>query len=66
MPAVISNLVERYVGRLCKIYGEHLKTVILYGSYARGDYTEDSDFLLAQETDYMNSSKITRLKRNGS
>ena len=26
-----------------KIYGIYLKEVILYGSYARGDFTEDSD-----------------------
>ena len=26
-----------------KIYGHHLKQVILYGSYASGDYTKDSD-----------------------
>lgn len=26
-----------------KIYGTYLKSVILYGSYARGDYTSDSD-----------------------
>ena len=26
-----------------KIFGEKLKQVILYGSYARGDYTKDSD-----------------------
>ena len=37
------DLVNQYVDLLCEIYGEHLKTVILYGSYARGDYTEDSD-----------------------
>lgn len=43
MPVMTSNLVKQYVELLCKIYGEHLKTVILYGSYARGDYTEDSD-----------------------
>ena len=24
-------------------FGEHLDSVILYGSYARGDYTPDSD-----------------------
>jgi predicted nucleotidyltransferase len=28
---------------LQKIYGEKLKGIILYGSYARGDATEDSD-----------------------
>lgn len=26
-----------------KIYGEELVTVLLYGSYARGDYEKDSD-----------------------
>ena len=26
-----------------RILGENLKKVILYGSYARGDYTENSD-----------------------
>ena len=25
------------------IFGEKLKAVIVYGSYARGDYNEDSD-----------------------
>ena len=25
------------------VFGEHLDSVILYGSYARGDYTPDSD-----------------------
>ena len=43
MLTVTSDLVKRYVELLSKIYGEHLKTVILYGSYARGDYTENSD-----------------------
>lgn len=43
MPAAISDLIKQYVELLYNIYGEHLKTVIMYGSYARGDYTEDSD-----------------------
>lgn len=43
MPVTTNNLVMQYVELLSKIYGDHLKTVILYGSYARGDYTEDSD-----------------------
>ena len=43
MPGTTSDLMKQYVELLCKIYGEHLKTVILYGSYARGDYTENSD-----------------------
>lgn len=34
---------NQYIQELKKIYGSHLKSVILYGSYARGDYTSDSD-----------------------
>ena len=33
----------QYVNRIHEIYGSELKAVILYGSYARGDYTESSD-----------------------
>lgn len=36
-------LLDQYTEILWKIYGSHLKTVILYGSYARGDYKADSD-----------------------
>ena len=43
MPIITRNLLEQYTEILQKIYGKHLKTVILYGSYARGDYREDSD-----------------------
>lgn len=43
MPAVTSTLLERYVEEIKKIYGERLKSVILYGSYARGDFRPDSD-----------------------
>nr|WP_317283870.1 nucleotidyltransferase domain-containing protein [uncultured Sellimonas sp.] len=43
MSATTKDLMDQYVKILGKIYGKHLKTVILYGSYARGDYTEDSD-----------------------
>lgn len=43
MPVTIETLLSQYVGLLKQIYGTHLKTVILYGSYARGDYKADSD-----------------------
>ena len=34
---------EQYVEEVKKIYGERVKSVILYGSYARGDFKADSD-----------------------
>lgn len=43
MPKIVKSLLLQYLTEVQKIYGPHLKSVILYGSYARGDYTEDSD-----------------------
>ena len=43
MPQVTQNLLEQYVEEIKKIYGTHLQKIILYGSYARGDYTQESD-----------------------
>lgn len=43
MPDVMSNLLERYIGEVKNLFGSSLRQVILYGSYARGDYREDSD-----------------------
>ena len=43
MPQVMQGLLEQYVLEIKKIYGPHLREIILYGSYARGDFGEDSD-----------------------
>ena len=43
MPGTTGTLLEQYTEILKGIYGKHLKVVILYGSYARGDYRADSD-----------------------
>lgn len=37
------ELLNLYVAEIKKIYGDHLRKVLLYGSYARGDYRKDSD-----------------------
>ena len=39
----IVNLLKQYTDAVKKIYGPLLSKIILYGSYARGDYHEDSD-----------------------
>ena len=39
----IKSLVNRIREHLNKIYGERIKKIILYGSYARGEFTKDSD-----------------------
>lgn len=43
MPLMLKDLINLYVSGIQKIYGMHLRQIILYGSYARGDYREDSD-----------------------
>ena len=41
--SITQSLIEQYVIEVQKIYGQHLRKIILYGSYARGDYRIDSD-----------------------
>ncbi len=43
MSQVTQDLIKQYVFAVQKIYGRHLKQVILYGSYARGNFQEGSD-----------------------
>ena len=43
VPARIRKLMKEFKEGLVRIYGDRLKAVYLYGSYARGDYREGSD-----------------------
>lgn len=43
MPKVMQDLIEQYIEAVKKIYGSHVRQIILYGSYARGDFRSDSD-----------------------
>ena len=43
MPQTTRSLIDRYISEIKNIYGRHLRQVILYGSYARGDFGPDSD-----------------------
>lgn len=43
VPKKVREHLEAYVTELKKIYQENLQRVVLYGSYARGDYNKDSD-----------------------
>lgn len=39
----LNELLQRYVKDIMRIYGRALHSVILYGSYARGDFRVGSD-----------------------
>lgn len=43
MSQMMHHLLLQYIVELQRIYGTHLRKVILYGSYARGDFRPDSD-----------------------
>ena len=43
LPTEMTSYLNDYIVEWKKIYKDNLDKVILYGSYARGDYTEDSD-----------------------
>lgn len=43
MSQILRDLLKKYVEDVHRIYGDKLRTVILYGSYARGDFGSDSD-----------------------
>ena len=43
MPKLVQDLINQYVSAIRNIFGKHIKQVILYGSYARGDFHKDSD-----------------------
>lgn len=43
MPDTVSKIVYQFSQQLKRILGTRLSKVIVYGSYARGDYRENSD-----------------------
>lgn len=54
-------LKETYT-ELRKIFGEKLNSVILYGSYARGDYDSESDIDVMALVD-LEKSELTKYRR---
>jgi predicted nucleotidyltransferase len=43
MTDTMKEMLSNYIVELQRIYGKYLQSVILYGSYARGDYSDSSD-----------------------
>lgn len=43
MPKMISQIMLEFAREMKKVFGNSLTEIIIYGSYARGDYTENSD-----------------------
>lgn len=43
----LKNTLDKLVAYACKIYGNKLEEIVLYGSYARGTQTDESDVDIA-------------------
>jgi len=54
MPNNIQKIVNDFIEEIKLILGNRLKKVMLYGSYARGDYNKSSDIDLMILTDLSN------------
>lgn len=52
MPNKIDIVLKKFIVEVSKLIGNRLKKVILYGSYARGDYDKNSDIDLMILTDF--------------
>ncbi len=43
IPDNINSILQQYVKQIVEAYNTHVRKIILFGSYARGDYKKDSD-----------------------
>lgn len=43
LPEKIENIVQEFINKVYELLGTRAKKIILYGSYARGDYNDNSD-----------------------
>lgn len=62
MSEELKQLLDRYIKELKNVYGTHMKSVILYGSYARGDFSEESDIDIMIISD-LDEFKLKRFQR---
>lgn len=51
LPTQINKVIEEFVKEVNKILGKRIKKIILYGSYARGDFNDSSDIDIMILTD---------------
>ena len=59
----IRDIIEDFKQKIQKLYGKKLKKIILYGSYARGEATEESDIdlLIVLEGNISPGQEIDRM-----
>lgn len=63
IPENISKVIDEFVKGANEILGNRVKKIILYGSYARGDYNEGSDIDIMILTDLTDDEMYEYEKR---
>jgi len=63
LPINVKKSIDKFVKECNKLLGNRLKKIILYGSYARGDYNNSSDIDILVLTDYNQSQFYSVLKK---
>lgn len=63
LPVNVQESIDKFVEECSNILGDRLKKIILYGSYARGDYNKSSDIDILVLTDYNPSQFYSVLKK---
>ena len=43
IPRNVNKIISKFTNRVNEILGDRIKKIILYGSYARGDFNKNSD-----------------------
>lgn len=61
IPLNAKKSIEKVIDGVKEILGERVKKIILYGSYARGDYNDSSDIDIMILTD-LNEDEISKYK----
>ena len=59
VPINISNVIDEFINGVNEILGNRAKKIILYGSYARGDYNKSSDIDIMILTDLTDDEIVT-------
>ncbi len=62
IPENINNIIHEFINGVSNVLGDRLKKIILYGSYARGDFDENSDIDIMILTD-LNDSEIVEYSK---
>ena len=62
-PQIVDNVIQEFVGKVNDLLGDRVKKIVLYGSYARGDFNEESDIDIMILTDLTDAEIIEKREK---